>query len=109
MKICVFQQKAHVFIYQWDNFNSGLVVGKPDLFECEQQIHRSAGAFAQSDQRLCYSLIQSMILKLSSCKILMFQLVSVDEQTCSSRFQSKTQRTDFLSTSHIPSAVRFFE
>ena len=36
--------------------NMGLDARKPDFVACEQQRRRPAGAYAQSDQHLCFSL-----------------------------------------------------
>ena len=38
----------------------GLAARNPDFVTCEQQRPRPAGAFAQSDQRLCYSLSEKV-------------------------------------------------
>ena len=46
----------------------------------KQQRFRSACASAQSDQRLCYSLIGNIISRLATFGISIFYLVSVTEQ-----------------------------
>ena len=42
---------------------------KPDLAACERQRHRPACKSAQSDQRLCYSLLGKYNCKLATLKI----------------------------------------
>ena len=42
---------------KWVKMHMGLVERKPDFGGCEQQKRKPACASAQSDQRLCYSLI----------------------------------------------------
>ena len=76
---------------------------------CEQHRPRPACASAQSDQRLCYSLFESVIFKLAISEILVFQLVSVAEETgfslaLSTGFSlalSETPKTGFVATRPI--------
>ena len=62
---------------------------KPDFVVCEQQRHRSACAYVQSDQHLCYSL--SCFMKIS-----LFQLVSVAEQAGVNLTWLETLKTGLL-------------
>ena len=61
----------------------GLDERKPVLGGCEQQRHRPASASAQTDQRLCYSLIEKNNIQICYKRNLTFlsMLVSVAEET----------------------------
>ena len=47
----------------------------------EQQSRRPACTFPQSDQRLCYHFLESILCKLATGEISIFELVSVAEET----------------------------
>ena len=68
---------------------------------CEQHRRRPACASAQTDQRLCYSLIASTIWKLATGEISIFYLVSVAEETGLKPALSETPKTGFLATRPI--------
>ena len=71
---------------------------KPAFAICEQQRRRSACASAQSDQRLCFRCLDSIIPILAIFKISRLQLVSVAEQAGLSLTWAKTPKTGFLVT-----------
>ena len=71
---------------------------KPVFGVCEQQRHRSACAFAQTDQRLRYSVPEMYHIKLASSEISPFQLVSVAEETGSSLALSETPKKGFVAS-----------
>ena len=68
---------------------------------CEQQRHRPACAYAQTDQRFYYSLIGKCISLLSSSKISIFQLVCVDEEAGLKLALLETPKTGFLAKGPI--------
>ena len=65
---------------------------------CEQQRRRSACASAQSDQRLYFHCLDSIIPLVSNSKISSLYLASVAAQAGSSLPWSKTPKTAFLVT-----------
>ena len=65
---------------------------------CEQQMRRSACASAQSDRRLCFRCLYSIISILAISKISRLQLVSVAEQTGLSLTWSQTPKTGIFKT-----------
>ena len=67
---------------------------------CEQHRRRPACASAQTDQRLCYSDLESIISKLATSKMSIFQLVSVAEETGLKFALWETPKTSFLATRH---------
>ena len=62
---------------------------------------RLACAFAQSDQRLCYFLFESIRPKLASSEISIFYLVSVVEQAGLKLTLSETPKTGFVASRPI--------
>ena len=74
------------------------VMRKPVYAICEQQRRRSDCASAQSDQRLCFHCLDSVIPLLAIAKISSFYLVTVAEQVGLSLTWSQTPKTDFLVT-----------
>ena len=68
---------------------------KPVFATCEQQRRRSACTSAQSDQRLCCLLLDSIIPLLAIAKISRLQLVFVAEQASLSLIWSQTPRDRF--------------
>ena len=74
------------------------IMRKPVYAICEQQRRRSACASAQSDQRLCFLCLDSIIPILAIAKISRLSLVSVAEQAGLSLTWSKTRRQVFLMT-----------
>ena len=70
----------------------GLDARKPVFGVCKQQRRRPAWASAQSDNHLCFKLIESIISKIASSEFSIFYLVSVAKETgC-----RKPQRQVFL-------------
>ena len=57
-----------------------LVARKPDFVKCEQQVRRSACASIQSDQRIDFHHLESIIAKPATCIVSIFLLISVAEQ-----------------------------
>ena len=80
----------------WENLSSEV---------CEQQRRRPACPYPQSDQRLCYSLLESIISKLATSEISNFLLVSVAEETGWSLAFSETPKTGFLAMRPICDAT----
>ena len=76
----------------------GLDARKPVFGVCEQQRRIPACAYAQTDQRLCYSLFGSIISKLASGENLIFLLVSVAEEIDLSLTLSKTPKIGFVAS-----------
>ena len=62
---------------------------------CEQQRHRSACASAQSDQRLCFRYLDSVMSLVSVTKISNLMLASVAEQAGLSLIWSETPEDTF--------------
>ena len=71
---------------------------KPVYAICEQQRRRSACASAQSDQRLCFRCLDSVLPLVSVTKISSLILVFVAQQASLSLTWSKTPKTGFLMT-----------
>ena len=67
----------------------------------KQHMHRPACTSAQSDQRLCYSLLESIISKFATSAISIFYLVSVAEETGLKLALSETPNRGFLATRPI--------
>ena len=72
------------------------VMRKPVLAICGQQRRRSACASAQSDQRLCYSLLRRIIPPVSTVKLSSLYLVSTAVQSGLSFTWSETPKTGFF-------------
>ena len=68
---------------------------------CEQHRRRPACASTQSDQRLCYSLIRSIISRLAMREISIFLLVPVAEETGLNIALRETLKTGFVTTRPI--------
>ena len=80
----------------------GLDARKPVFGVGEQQRRRPACAFVQSDQSLCYPLLESiMISKLATGEISIFYLVFVAEKTGLSLVLSETPKTGFVTSRAI--------
>ena len=77
------------------------VMRKPVYVICEQQRRRSACASAQSDQRLCFRCLHSIIPPLAIAEVSSLYLVSVTAQTGLSLPWSQTPKTGFLVTRFI--------
>ena len=73
----------------------GHVMRKPVLATCKQQRHRSACASAQSDQRICFRCLDSIIPLVSISEISSIYLVSVAAQAGLSLPWSQTPKTGF--------------
>ena len=65
---------------------------------CEQNRRRPACASPQSDQRLCYSLLENFICKLATGEISILYLVSVAGKTGLSLALSETPKIGFVAT-----------
>ena len=74
------------------------VMRKPVYAVCEQQRRRSACASAQSDQRLYFRCLDSMIPLVSTSEISSLHLVSVAAQAGLCLTWSQTTKTGFLVT-----------
>ena len=74
------------------------VMRKPVYAICVQQRRRSVCASAQSDQRLCFRFLDSIIPLLSISEIPSLYLASVAEQAGLSLSWSQTPKTGFLLT-----------
>ena len=68
---------------------------------CEQQRHRPACASAQSDQRLCFRFLESIMSKLATCSFSTILLVYVAEQAGLNLALSETPKTGFIATRPI--------
>ena len=68
---------------------------------CEKHRRRPACASAQPDQRLCLSLIESIIYRLATSAISNFYLVSVAEETGLKLALSENPKTGFLASRPI--------
>ena len=75
-----------------------LDVRKPVFGVCEQHRRRPACASAQSDQRLLYSLFESILCKLATGEISTFYLVSVAVETDLKLALLETPKTGFVAT-----------
>ena len=75
------------------NYYLSLVMRKPVFALCEQQRRRSACASTQSDQRLCFRCLDSIIPLLAIAEISSLLLVSVAEQVSLSLTWSQTPKT----------------
>ena len=64
-----------MYIIIWASTQQNLSLGV-----CEKQRHRPACASAQSDQRLCFRFLESIMSKLATCSFSTFLLVYVAEQ-----------------------------
>ena len=89
-------------LYNWastrGNLCSGGGGGGGGGWVCEQRRRRPACASAQTDQRLCYSLIlkyHNFYSRLATSEISIFLLVSVAEETGSSLALSQTPEDRF--------------
>ena len=71
---------------------------KPVYAICEQQRCRSACASVQSDRRLCFRCLDTIILLVSISEISSFYLASVAAQAGLSVTWSETPKTGFLMT-----------
>ena len=71
---------------------------KPALTICEQQRRRSDCASAQSDQRLCFRCLDSIVPLVSISEISRLYLASVAEQAGMHLPRSQTPKTGFLAT-----------
>ena len=69
---------------------------KPVFEVCKQHRRRPACTSAQSDQCLCYSLLESVICYLVTGEISIFCLVSVAKETGLKLAFSETPKTGFL-------------
>ena len=54
---------------------------KPDFVACKKHRHSPACTSTQSDQRLYVRFLESVVYKLATCKVSIFYLDSVAEQT----------------------------
>ena len=79
-----------LIIIKWASTRENLSSGV-----CEQQRCRPACASAQSDQRLCFRLLESIISKLATSGFSIFYVVSVAEQAGLSLALSETPKTGF--------------
>ena len=73
---------------------------------CKLHRCRPACTSRQSDQRLCYPLLESIICTLATGEISIFQLVSVAEETGLKLALSETPKTGFLATGPYESLTR---
>ena len=87
----------------WWILLKGFNARKHDLLvvTCEQQSRRSACAYAQADQRLCYSLSVCKMTPLTTHIILIFWLDSEIEQTGLHPIASQIPKTGFLTLKSI--------
>ena len=74
---------------------------KPVYAICEQQRHKTACAYAQSGQRLCFRCLDSIIPLVSLSEISSLYLASVAAQAGLSLPWSQSMKTDFLVTKFI--------
>ena len=76
---------------------------------CEQQRRRSACASAQSDQRLCFRCLDSVMSLVSVTKISSLMLASVAEQASLSLTWSETPEDTFChDKAHMKKAISLF-
>ena len=74
---------------------------KPVFRVCEQQMRRPACVSTQSDQRICYLLMENIISRLTTSEISIYWLVSVAEETGLSLALSKIPKTGFVASRPI--------
>ena len=80
---------------------------KPDFVAWEKQRHRPACTSTQSDQCLYVCFLESVVYKLATCKVSIFYLVSVAEQTGFNLSLSETQKTGFRVSIWLFSVLTF--